>query len=178
MQWIVKYSKDIAVDISQLQARHIYIQRVTGAEVSSWDFLQINGQIFKEFLCCTSADDLKGVFITAHIGDVHKLCTLREIYMGEFVIANTCIWEKMSDKTLLYSLMKFNRNIKLWFSKQELSLDGDRVFRRSTTINPIGQFGFSTSVSERKLFSNREKGFMSAIHKSFVRVSPIIFLGD
>ena len=74
-------------------------------------------------------------------------------------------------------MMRFNSGIELWFSMQELSIDPDRTLRQSTTINNFGQFGFPTSLSERKLFMNRDKGLMESIRKSFVRVSPVILLG-
>ena len=178
MRWIIGTGKDIAVDNSQVQARREYIQRVTGAKVSTWSFIQVNGQVYREFLCCTSSDNIDGTFITAHIKDVYNLCSLREICTGQFVVANTCIWERMSHKKLLSSMMSFNRNIELWFAKQELSVDGNKIFRQSTTLNNIGRFGFQTSLSERELFTNRKKGLMEAIQMSFVRVSPVILLGD
>jgi hypothetical protein len=178
VRWIIGNDKDIAVDGIQVRARGDYIQRVTGAEVSAWHFIQVNGQVCKEFLCCTSNDGIDGTFITAHIGDVYKICSLREICIGKFVVANTCIWERMSHKKLLNSMMSFNRNIELWFAKQELSVDSSRIFRQSTTLNNIGRFGFQTSLSERELFMNRGKGLMEAIRVSFVRVSPVILLGD
>ena len=178
MRWIIGYDKDIVVDNNQLQARSNYIRRVTGAEVSAWSFPQVNGQVCKEFLCCTSNDEIDGTFITAHIFDVSNLCSLREICIGKFVIANTCIWEKLSHKNLLLNMMRFNREVELFFAKQELSVDGNRILRQSTTLNNVGRFGFQTSLSERELFSNRSKGLMEAIRVSFIRVSPIILLGD
>lgn len=178
MRWIIGNGKDIAADSNQVRMRGDYIQRVTGAEVSTWSFILVNGQVCKEYLCCTSNDGIDGTFITAHIGDVYKLCSLREICMGKFVVANTCIWERMSHKNLMSSMMTLNRDIELWFAKQELSVDGNKIFRQSTTLNNIGRFGFQTSLSERELFMNRGKGLMEAIRMSFVRVSPVILLGD
>ncbi len=178
MRWIIGYGNDIAVDNGQVRARGDYIQRVTGVEVSTWRFIQVNGQTCKDFICCTSDDKIEGTFITAHIGDVYKLCSLREIYNGKFVVANTCIWEGMSHKKLLNAMRRFNQDIDLWFAKQELSLDSNGIFRQSNTLCNIGRFGFQTSLSERELFMNRGKGFMEALQMSFVRVSPVILLGD
>lgn len=178
MRWIIGTGKDIAVDSNQVGARGHYIQRVTGAEVSAWSFIQVNGQVSRKFLCCTSEDEVDGTFITAHINDVYKLCSLCEVYGGKLVIANTCIWENMSHKNLLFNMMRFNREIELWFAKQELSIDSSLILRQSTTLNNVGQFGFQTSLSERKLFANRGKGLMEAIRVSFDRVSPVILLGD
>lgn len=175
MRWIIGSSTDIAVDNNQLQARRNYIRSVTGADVSSWSVMKVNGQIWKEYLCCMSNDEINGTFITAHIGDVHKLCFLSEIRSGEFVVANTCVWGKMSDKKLLNNMRSFKRDIELWFAKQELSVDINGILRQSTTLNNVGQFGFQTSFSERELFKNRAKGFLEAIRVSFERVSPIIY---
>ena len=159
-------------------ARSEYIRRVTASEVSAWSAIQVNGHIPSKFFCCTSNDEVDGTFITAHIGDVYKLCSLREVYGGKLVIANTCIWEKMSHKNLLLNMMRFNREVELWFAKQELSTDSSRIFRQSTTLKNIGQFGYQTSLSERELFTNRGRGLMEAIRESFIRVSPVILLGD
>ncbi len=178
MRWIIGNGNDIAVDSNQVRARGDYIQCVTGAEVSAWSFIWVNEQLCKEYLCCTSNDEIDGTFITAHIDDVYKLCSLREICIGKFVVANTCIWERMAHKKLLNNMRLFNQDIELWFAKQELSVDDNRILRQSTTVNNIGRFGFKTSLSERELFRNRGKGLMEAIRVSFVRVSPIILLGD
>lgn len=176
MRWII--GNDIAVDSSQKRARRNYIQCVTDAKVSAWEFIRVNGEVSKKFLCCTSEDEVDGTFITAHIFDVYELCSLREVREGKLVIANTCIWINLAHKNLLINMMKFNREIELWFAKQELSIDTDLTLRLSTTLHNIGQFGFHTSLSERKLFANRSKGIVEAIHMSFDRVSPIILSRD
>jgi hypothetical protein len=177
VRWIIGTGKDIAVDSSQVRARRDYIQQVTGAEVSAWSVMQVNGQVRKKYLYCTSNDGIDGTFITAHIEDVYQLCSVREIHIGKFVVANTCMLKRMNGKKLLSNLRSFNRDIELWFAKQELSLDGN-VLWQSTTLNNIGGFEFQTSKSERKLFVNRRKGLMEAIGASFDRVSPVILLGD
>jgi len=176
VRWII--GKGIAVDRKQLQARRDYIQCVTGYEVSAWNFIWVNGQQSRKFLCCTSEDEVDGTFITAHIFDVKELCCLREVYGGKLVIANTCIWEGLSHKDLLLKMMRFNGEIELWFAKQELSTDNSRILHQSTTLINVGQFDFLTSLSERKLFMNRSKGLMEAIRMSFDRVSPIILSGE
>ena len=52
--------------------------------------------------------------------------------------------------------------------------NSNSTIEESTTVEDIGKFGFQTSVSERKLFANRRKGFMEAVNLSFDKVSPII----
>lgn len=175
MRWIISNGKDIAVDSNQIKARGEYIKRITGATVSDWGLIQANG---KGYLYCVSYDGIDGTFITAHIGDVYKICLLKEVCTGKFIVANTCIWEGMSHKILLRSIREVNPNIELWFAKQELSVDANRVFRQSTTLQNFGSFGFQTSLSERELFRNRGKGFVEAISVSFDQVSPIILLSD
>ena len=96
MKWIVSTGKDIAVDTDQLLSRHSYIEDVSSAPVSAWNYIRINGSVSKDFLCCTSCDNVNGAFITAHIGQVALLCTLAEIYNGDIVVANTCIWVVVS----------------------------------------------------------------------------------
>ncbi|HCS72835.1 MAG TPA: hypothetical protein DIW17_03050 [Clostridiales bacterium] len=178
MKWILGINKEIAVNNDQIQARRNYIQCVTGAEVSAWGFIQVNGPVRKKYLCCMSNDGIDGTFITAHINDVYNLCNCREICTGKFVVANTCIWVSMSHKRLLFQMMSVNRVVELFFAKQELSVDINHTFRQSTTLTNIGRFGFQTSLSERKLFANRGKGLMEAIRESFIPVSPVILLGD
>lgn len=178
MKWIISTDKEIAVDRNQMEARREYIQQVTGAEVSAWDFLRVNEQICIEYLCCTSNDGIEGTFITAHIGDVYNLCSLREICLSKFVVANTCTLKRMLGKEILYRMMSINPEVELFFSKQELSLSSNGLFWQSTTLIDIGKFRFQTSKSERLLYRNRDKGLMKAIQMSFNRVSPIILLGD
>lgn len=174
MRWILSGGKDIAVDSNQIQARRSYIQSVTDAKVSAWKTIQVNR---KAFYICESYDEVNGTFITAHIYDVIMLCSLPDICACGFVVANTCIWHKGADKETLKRMRLFNKNIELWFAEQDLFLDGSQTFRQSTELNNIGLFGFQTSLSERNLFKNRNKGLVKAIRESFVRVSPVI-LGD
>lgn len=174
MRWILSAGKDIAVDGNQIQARMRYIQSVTNAKTSTWRIMQVKG---KAFYICESYDEINGTFITAHIYDVFMLCSLSDICASGFIVANTCIWHKDADKETLKRMRLFNKNIELWFAKQDLFLDGTQTLRQSTELNNIGLFGFQTSLSERNLFKNRKKGLVKAIRESFVRVSPII-LGD
>lgn len=177
MRWIVSTGKDIYVDNSQLQARLNYIRQVTNAEVTEWKILQIKGTS-KQFLYCISDDGLNGTFITAHIGEVRLICSLYEVASGNFVIANSCIWEKSLDKQILRDMMKINRSVELWFAKQEVSVESGSMLRQCTTLNNMGRFGFHTSLSERQLFTKRRNGFMAAVRDAFVKVSPVNLLGD
>jgi len=106
-----------------MHARTEFIRRVTDADVTAWRYMQVNGQITNEFLLCVSNDGVDGTFITAHINDVYKLSLLNQVRSSALVVANTCIWSRLSHKKLLYSMMHTNRAIKLWFAMQELSID-------------------------------------------------------
>ena len=177
MRWIVSKDKDIVVDDNQLKARLNYIRQVTGAEVTDWNVLSIKGYN-KKFWYCISDDGLNGTFITAHIGEVQCICSLYEVVSGDFVIANSCIWEKLRDKQILYSMMKLNRDVELWFAKQEVSVEKGHMIRQCTTLSNLGQFGFQTSLSERLLFAKRRNGFKSAVSEAFVKVSPVLLVED
>ena len=176
MRWIIGFDKDIAGDNNQLQARSKYIEDVTKSKVSAWQYIQVNGQ--NKFLYCISDDGVDGTLITAHISDVLFLCSLSEVQKSKLVIVNTCILEKMNDKKLLYRMININKEIELLIAKQELSIDRNRIFKQTNTINHIGKFGFQTSLSERQLFNNRKKGLLNAIRESFKRVSPILLPSD
>lgn len=176
MDWVLGANKEIAVDANQITARSAFIQRVTGADVSPWQPVYLNGAI--RFFVCSSADTVDGAFITAHNLDVFRLCELPRIYAHKMIIANTCIWIRLSHKKLLQQLRLKNPNAELYYAKQEVSVDSTRILRHSTTIVNAGEFGFQTSLSERELFVNRGKGFEQALEKAFVKVSPILMVGE
>ena len=175
MKWVLGAGEDIVVDVNQLKARTKYIRNVTKADVSNWQPIQVNN---RQFLYCVSNDVVDGVFITAHIGDVYMLSTLHQVYENKIIIANTCIWEKFADKELLYQLRRSNPHTDLYFAKQEMYIDSMQLFRQTTTLLDVGQFGFQSSLSERELFMYRQKGFEEAIRQSFERVSPILLAGE
>jgi hypothetical protein len=178
VRWILDAGKDIAVDVDQLNARTAFINRVTKADVSIWQPILIDGKVDNRFLCCASNDLVDGVFITAHISSFDFLLSLRQVCESRMVVANTCIWERLAHKGLLYRLRRNNPDAELYFAKQELSVDAMRNFRQTTTILNVGQFGFQTSLSERELFKARQAGVEEALKQSFERISPIILIGE
>jgi hypothetical protein len=143
--------------------------------VSDWQIVEIKGT---SYLFCVSNDSVDGILMTAHIGDIFKLFTVREFCEARLIIANTCIWKRSSNKELLRRVQSTNPNAELYFAKQELSVDQDFVFRHSNTIADVGQFGFQTSLSERQLFRNRGRGLEPALKEAFDRVSPIVLASD
>ena len=178
MKWIVSSDPQIFVNRAHMLARLQYIQAVTDAPVTAWMTTQKNRAFSKPLFYCVSNDELNGTFITAHIGEVQRLCSVQDIAMSDFVIANTCIWEKSSNKQILYCMMNINKKAELWFSKQALEVEENYNLRQSTLLSYVGEFGFNTSLSERLLFSNRRKGFMKAVFLAFNKVSPVILPED
>lgn len=161
-----------------MSARLQYIHSVTNTAVTEWMPTQKSTFLPKPFFYCMTNDGLNGIFITAHIDEVRRLCSLQEIALSDFVIANTCIWKKSSNKHILYCMMQINNKVELWFSKQTLTVEENYNLRQSTLLNNVGEFGFNSSLSERLLFSNRRKGFMKAVSLAFNKVSPIILPED
>lgn len=178
MRWIVSSDPKIFVDRNHMSARLQYIHSVTNITATEWMTTQKRTDLPKTFFYCMTNDGLNGTFITAHIDEVYQLCSLREIALGDFVIANTCIWKKSSNKQILYCMMQINKQIELWFSKQALTVEKNYHLRQSTLLSNVGEFGFNSSLSERLLFSNRRKGFMKAVSIAFNKVSPIILPED
>jgi hypothetical protein len=175
VKWILGAGKEIVVDTNQLNARTTYIRQVTKVDVSHWQPIQVND---KHFLYCVSNDVIDGVFITAHIDDVFIISTQRQICESSIIIANTCIWGKLAHKKLLHQIYRGNPNLELYFAKQELYIDPMRILRQTTSLLNVGEFGFQTSLSERELFMNRQKGLEEALRQSFERVSPILLAGE
>ncbi|MCA5577244.1 hypothetical protein [Enterocloster clostridioformis] len=178
MKWIIGAGKDIIQSTEQLSARSRYIRKITGADVTPWRNLSIKNSSSK-FLICTSLDEKNGSFITAHIYDIILLSTTELLANNEFVVANTCIWNRLSDKKVLSNLMISNPHVRLWFAKQELSVIGkEHELRESNLLSLVGNFGFLTSKSERILFANRKRGFIQALSMAFEPVSPVFMPKD
>lgn len=168
MRWIVSAGADIVVSKAQLEARRIFIAEVTTATVSPWSPLQIPHTPRLSFFHCNSTDGIDGTFITAHVDEVYALCALPPIARGSLVVANTCIWERMAHKRILAQLMSQNRSIRLWFAKQEISIDicgilgnpqhwkilANLIFKpHFQNANYIGIEGMDFSVLLKKLFN-------------------------
>ena len=176
MQWYVVPCKDIITSEDHLQARREYIRRTTNTNVSKWKLRRVTGLLPIEVYHCVSKDGVNGSFITAHIDDIRVLCNLPAVYKSEFVVTNTCILVERYHKSLLYSMMRRNRGVELFYAKQEVYIDCCNTMIQTALLEEVGQFGFQTSLSERDLYLNRNKGLVKAIRESFERVSPILSL--
>lgn len=177
MKWIVSSRPEIVQNLSELCARNKFIQLVSNASVTNWDILRDFRGVNRFYVCFTD-DGINGIFVTGHIEEVMELCRSEQVDTCDFVIANTCIWNRLNDKSILYELLKKHSEMKLWFAKQKLSCETNYWLRKTNTLSDVGTFGFPTSKSERILFENRRKGFMVAVEKAFDKVSPILLPAD
>ena len=100
MRWIVSSDPKIYVDRGHMSARLQYIHSVANTTATEWMITQKSTDFPNPFFYCMTNDRLNGTFITAHIDEVYRLCSLREIAQSDFVIANTCIWKKSSNKQI------------------------------------------------------------------------------
>lgn len=178
MEWIVGSGEDIVPEVDQLFYRSRYIKSVTGADTTAWSELSAE-EVNTKFYICSSLDGRNGCFVTAHIYDIIWLSKTSLLCDKEFVIANTCIWKRWSDRMVLKNLQTSSTKVRLWFAKQELSLAGSKYqLRESNLLSAVGQFGFLTSKSERILYANRRYGFEQAVCKAFEPVSPVLLPKD
>ena len=177
MKWIVSTRGEIVLTIQELNSRSEFIRLVVGIEPTPWKVIWTSNERHRFYICFTD-DGINGVVITGHIGEVAELCRSMQIDDCEFVVANTCVWEHLNDKQILYMLRQRQARIKLWFAKQELSMEKEYYLRNTNILSDVGDFGFPTSKSERILFANRKKGFIVALEKAFEPVSPIFLPKD
>ena len=177
MLWLVSARKEIVQSEDELLARSEYIRDVVNMNPSEWRILQLKGSGNRYYMCHTN-DTYNGAVITGHIDEIAELVHANLGVDRDFIVVNTCLWNKMNDKKILYQLMGKNRNVKLWFAKQSLTLESDGVLRRTNTLSNTGNFGFPTSKSERILYASRKKGFVNALEIAYDFISPVILSGD
>ena len=168
MIWIV--TKTVCKSQEELEHRHKYIQDVTGARVSPWCEFECKrlGVFPAKFGCykCQSDKGEYGVIITAHINEV---TTIINNIIGDkraIVVANSCEWERGFSKKILDLVNTKNRNSELFFAKQQKDDNGHLV----NYADDIGEFGFKTTLSERKLFRQRQSGLIKAIRIAYDKV--------
>lgn len=171
MQWILGPGAGIEVSPQQLEARRDFIKDVTSAEVSSWGPLSFKGvAVPLPFLTCTSKDGISGVFITAHADGAYFLCEQSIFEPKDVVIINSCLLVPHCREMILKILYKENPQVEVFFAEQETFYPGGPYVAKFVTISDLGEFGFQTSISERKLFRNRKRGLINAINASFDKV--------
>ena len=175
MEWIVTNGSGIVLSKDELAARREFICQVSGVPPSVWYPVGSNISNIKHiyYYKCETTDNINGLYITGHVGEVAAICKSGNIGKFDFVVANTCIWEKDYEKEILSNLMQTRRDMKLWYAKQKISLETGCVLRETNELENKGLFGFPTSKSERLLFKNRNKGFLQALEMAFDPVSVI-----
>lgn len=172
MYFLLSTSPDIIGLEENIRARLEFIKDITGVVPTPWKPIRFpkSGELF---LICYTANEINGIYITAHNYEVVHICKEGVIAKSDFIIANTCIYRDNLDTDILKLLRQQNRDIQLWYAKQELELVDKCVLRNTNTITEVGTFGFMTSKSDRLMFKNRKLGFEKALQLSFDKVSGL-----
>lgn len=172
MYFLLSTSPDIKGVEENIKARLEFIKDITGVVPTPWKPISFP-KVEKLFLICHTADQINGIYVTAHNYEVVHICREGVAAKLDFFIANTCIYRNNLDTDILKLLRQWNKNIKLWYAKQELELVDRYVLRNTNTITEVGTFGFLTSKSDRLMFKNRKLGFEKALQLSFDSVSGL-----
>ena len=153
-------------------ARLQFITDITGVVPTPWSLIEFSNNKYC-FWGCKTEDSLNGVYITAHNFEVVYLCKEKVLQNMDFIIANTCIFREELDTDILRLLRKRNKDVVLWYAKQEIEMTEDHIFRKTNTINDVGNFGFFTSKSDRLMFRYRKRGFLPALELAFDKVAGL-----
>ena len=172
MYFLLSKSPDIMGTEDNTRARLGFIQDITGVVPTPWKSIRFH-KGGEWFLICNTDDNINGIYVTAHNYEVVHICNEGVAAKTDFFVANTCIYSNNLEMDVLALLRQWNKNIQLWYAKQELELIDGYVLRNTNTITEVGTFGFMTSKSDRLMFKNRKKGFEKALQLSFDRVSGL-----
>lgn len=155
-----------------IEARLEFIKDITGVVPTPWEPVEFY-KGGKMFLMCHTDDQISGIYVTAHNYEVGHICRQGVAAKVDFFVANTCIYRNDLEIDILNMLRKWNKDIQLWYAKQELELVNHYELRNTNTITEVGTFGFMTSKSDRLMFKNRKLGFEKALKLSFDKVSGL-----
>ncbi len=172
MYFLLSTNPDIMETGKNRMARLKFINDITGVVPTPWKCVKFRDG-GTPFLLCNTFDNINGIYITAHNYEVVEICRAGMVSEVNFLAANTCVYRENLDTDILWFLRDKNKNIKLWYAKQEIELTSDHVFRNTNTLRDVGTFGFMTSKSDRLMFKNRKKGFEMALQLSFDKVSEL-----
>ena len=172
MYFLLSTNPDIIGTKENRMARLKFINDITGVVPTPWEYFQLRNE-GKLFLICNTFDGLNGIYITAHNYEVVEICRTGFASNVNFLVANTCVYRENLDTDILWLLRQQNKNIRLWYAKQDLELTYDHVLRNTNLLRDVGTFGFMTSKSDRLMFKNRKKGFEAALQLSFDKVSEL-----
>ena len=169
MIWIV--SKSIIQDETELEKRREYIRNVTYAKVSNWTqikYISKQGIFQKEidFYQCSSDKNEYGVIITAHIEEVCDILNFVLRNKAALIIVNSCKVKEAYVNQIIYLAKNKSKFSEVFFAKQEKQKNGLYLNCQKN----VGNFGFSTTKSERELFQHRENGFIKSIRKAYEKV--------
>lgn len=172
MYFLLSTNPDIIGTKENRMARLKFINDITGVVPTPWEYFKHRNE-GKLFLICNTFDGLNGIYITAHNYEVVEICRTGFVSNVNFLVANTCVYRENLDTDILWLLRQQNKNIRLWYAKQDLELTYDHVLRNTNLLRDVGTFGFMTSKSDRLMFKNRKRGFETALQLSFDRVSGL-----
>ena len=82
------------------------------------------------------------------------------------LIVNSCLLKTRYKKDFLDIIKIKNPQSELFFAKQERNDSGFLV----NYVDNVGEFGFSTSQSERELFIHRKEGLIKALRLAYERI--------
>lgn len=172
MHFLLSTNLDIMETKENIEARLEFIKDITGVVPTPWESIEFR-KGGKRFLMCYTDDQINGIYVTAHNCEVGHICRQGVAAKVDFFVANTCIYRNNLDIDILKMLRKWNKDIQLWYAKQELELVNQYELRNTNTITDVGAFGFMTSKSDRLMFKNRKLGFEKALQLSFDKVSGL-----
>lgn len=172
MEFWVSANLDIMGTEENMLARLKFINDITGVVPTPWKYVKLH-KCGPVFLYCHTDDGINGMYITAHNYEVLKIAKTNIVSKLDFIVANTCVFTEGYDTEILRILREQNKNIILWYAKQEMELMSDYAMRNTNILKDVGTFGFMTSKSDRLMYRNRKIGFEMALQKSFDKVFGI-----
>ncbi len=172
MVFILSTDSEIVGNIDNLGARLKFIFDITDHTPDGWKKIKLCNNMHSFYICRTE-DRIEGMYITAHNYEVMELCKTDIIKNLDFIAANTCIYQNELDTDMLRVLWRRNKNILLYYAKQQMEMMSNFLIRNTNTLRDVGTFGFMTTRSDRLLYKNRKKGFEEALKSSFNIVSGL-----
>ena len=175
MIWIV--SKAASGTETEMEARHHYIEEVTGADVSEWtEYIAGSPEVLPEYYA-KSNDGLPYVFITAHTNEVKdiisrlpKIVGIKNYKYIKKIIINSCITCALWIKEIKSSLYLIDLNVVIYYSKQDVYKPNNKTPLLVNYPKNVGTYGFLTTKSERGFFRHRNEGIDIALRKTFMRI--------
>lgn len=153
----------------ELSKRHQYIKDITQSSTSPWTEYLCEREICfptHKYYQCRSDKGEYGIVITAHIEEVQRIIEKSLSNKKALVVVNSCIFKKSYKNRFLDVVKSKNSQSELFFAKQGKDDSGILV----NYVDNVGEFGCSTSLSERELFRHRRIGLTKAIRLAYEKV--------